>query len=147
MEQSLKETETEETDTLPPEKEAVEWTQIPELKGTQLESLLKDLREQMEREKDAKTRVEGIRALITPLISTLTTPVKATRVGIRISYTQPGVTRKFVRALLVQAGVTPSQLALGLKETPRKGSLRVTLQTPEPESDSSQTPGAGSLGE
>lgn len=108
----------------PPKKEVPDWTKNPTLSGTRFGALVKDLRELELEKADLENRIEMTRQLISPLVTSLLSPV---RVGDRqVQYFPPSATEKLDRKALVLAGVTPDQLKAGTVAGKKAAYFRVT---------------------
>ena len=105
------------------ERKAREWKTIPELRGSGLQRLFTDLAEAEKNQTDAEERVKALRLLIQPLIQDKDYPV---RVGSRVAAWRPETeTTRLDEAKLVQAGVTPDQLAAGTVKGKKRGYMEI----------------------
>jgi len=109
-------------DPKPTPKPPRKWYDVPELKGTKLGALVAELEELQRAAKDLGSRIEGVRALIAEIA-----PGHGALLAYnsRVEWVEASSKEGLDRTLLIQAGVTPDQIAAGTKKTPVKAHLVV----------------------
>lgn len=109
------------------EKEAQEWINIPELKGTRLGSLMMDLAELLAEKRDIEGRIEATRELIAPIAQLSPTAIRCTPALLQAHWIPAGKPgKKLDQKKLVLAGVTKAQLDAGTVDVAgKKAHLRI----------------------
>lgn len=119
------------------------WHEYPELQGTQLGSLLTDLREAILNRQEAQEREKAIRELVAPILQEKLPAVTILAVDLEARWYPPSESLKLDKAKLVAAGVTPDQLKAGMKKSQKKGYLKAQLKNSPSDESTSDEPDAG----
>lgn len=101
----------------------VTWFEVPELVENKFNQLVQELKDIEGEKAELEKRSQHARDEILRLVKNQPLPIRAC--GYQSRWVPPSTLRKLDRRLLVQAGVTPSQLEAGTAETPKSGYLEV----------------------